>query len=675
MKLLIKLSIAIVVLLFAGIALLLILVNPNDYKTEIETQVKQSINRDLHIKGDLDWALYPQLGFRSGEIELDNLKGFNQPHLIKINQASLGLNILPLLKGEISLAKLTIDGFQLSLITDKNGLSNLDNIETETPTTNDVTISETTENTETSSNFFDISKTQLDGIEINNTVIEVQDLQADSSQRIVINEIKLGQFAFNQETEFSINTTATIDDLAVEVKLTTQLLVDKELIEFKLNHLLLTAQATTDSLPNGEVQSTLKGNVNYALNSKKISIDGLNINTVISGDNLPNKKVSTQLNADIVYLLNNQQATISNLKILVDDKLKLDGGMSVKNDAITTVRYNLVANEWDLNAYMSGTASEDSSASNEPDAQQEVEPDLSFLNNLDIDGTLKIAGLLVNNVKIGEINKHLIIKQGKAQLAPLSAQLYDGSLTLNASVDESNGANKYQLSTQLKDVQLMPLLKDAAELEVISGDTTFNFNGKGQGLTATQIQQGLTGTGDFSLLDGELYGVNINQEIRSLKASLKGEDAPTSDSIKKTDFASLTGKFSIAEGLVNNQELLMISPAMRLDGAGLVDTIEQTLDYKLSISPLSSSTAETDYSELSGVTIPLLIAGTFSEPSFSIDTESVLKEQVQAELDAQKEKLAEKAEKELQRQAEKISNKLGTNLDTKSIEDKLKSFF
>lgn len=672
MKLLIKLSIALIALLFIAIALLVMLINPNDYKAEIETQVKQSINRDLHITGNLDWTFYPQLGFSSGEIALDNLKSFNKPHLVKINQASLGINILPLLQGEISLAKLTIDGFELTLLTDKNGVSNTDNMGPDTTET--VTTEPTETSKSTGDSFLDISKTQLDGIDINNMVIEVQDLQAGSYQKIIINEIKLGQFAFDKETEFSINTAVTIDDMQAQIALTTQLLVNKALDSIQLKQLSLNTQLTTDALPNGAVNSTLKSDINYAVNSKKVTINGLDINTIISGDNLPNKKVTTQVNADLVYLLDNQQATVNNLKLLVD-KLTLDGEMTVQTGTITKVRYNLVANEWDLNPYL--TESEDNTQQKTEPASTtpEVEPDLSVLKGLDIDGTLEIAGLLANEIKIGEINKHLIINNGKAKLAPLTAVLYEGLLTLNAEVDESNGMNKYQVSSKLKDVKLLPLLKDAAEVELISGDTTFNFSGHGQGLTATKIQQGLVGKGDFALLDGQLYGININQEIRSIKATLKGEDAPTSDSIKKTDFASLTGAFSIDKGLVNNQKLLMISPVMRLDGAGLVNIIAQTLDYKLGISPLSSSTEKTSYADLNGVTIPLIINGTFTDPSFSIDTDSVLKEQLQAELDAQKEKLQEKAETELQKQADKLSEKLGTQLDTKSIEDKLKSFF
>jgi len=672
MKLIIKLSIALVALLFIAVTLLLVLVNPNDYKPQIEAQVKQSINRDLHIKGDIGWTFFPQLGFSSGQIELDNLEGFNKPHLVKINQASLGINILPLLKGEISIAKLTLDGFELTLLTDKKGISNLDNMGSKSSAaTSEEPI--TTENTDPNEeSYFDISKTQLEGIEINNTAIEIEDLQNGSYQKVTINEIKLGQFAFNKETELSINTKMIIDDLQADIKLTAQLLVSNELDKINLNNFILDALVTADALPNGALQSQLKSNISYTLQENKATLQGLDISTTITGDNLPNKKVKTQLNTEITYLIDSQIATISNLKLAID-KLNIDGQLSVQTGAITKVRYNLIANEWDLNPYLpkSEAPKTDSTNTENTTTEPEVEPDLSFLKGLDVDGTLKIAGVKVDNIKIGEINKHLIIKNGKAQLTPLTAKLYEGLLTLNGNVDASKGLNKYQVSTQLKGVQLRPLLTDAAEVDLLSGNTSFNFNGKGQGLTTSKIKQGITGKGSFSLLDGELYGVNIPQEIRTIKAKLKGQSAPSSDSIKKTDFASLKGDFSIAKGLVNNQKLLMLSPVLRLDGSGLVHIIEETLDYKLSITPLSKSTEDTDYVDLTGITIPMLIKGSFTDPSISLDTDGALKEHLKTQLDAEKQRLNQKAQEALKGELDSESIKK----EGKRLEDKLKSFF
>jgi len=688
MKLLIKLSVAIIALLLLVIGLLLMLVDPNDYKNEIQIQVKNSINRDLHINGDISWGFYPQLGFTSGEIELDNLSNFDKPHLLKIERASVGIDIFPLLKGEISIGKLTLDGFELTLITNKNGLSNLDNMTGQSTEKDKVVKTEKTTGSpsatpQSEDSFFQVNKAQLAGININNAQIEIEDLQAGSYQKVIINEIKLGQFSLDKETELSINTQIVIDDIQAQIELNSLLIVNNELSNIKLNKLQIDTLLTANALPNGQLESQLKADINFAVESKRVSIKQLDINTRVNADNLPNKKITTQINADIDYLLDNQLATIKSLQLKVDD-IELTGEMSVQTGNITKVRYDLVGNNWDINRYLAeseATKVESSSATSEKSQltstntkkqnSTETEPDLSFLNNLDVDGKLKIAGAKVKKIKIGEIKNRLIIKNGKAKVAPLTAELYQGLLTVNGEVNESKGRNKYKISTKLNDVQVHQLLIDAADLDIISGTTNFTFNGKGEGLTATKIKQALAGKGNFSLLDGELYGVNLSQEIRIIKAKLKGKSVPTSDSIKKTDFASLKGDFSIAKGLVNNQKLLMLSPAVRLDGAGLVHIINETLDYKLSISPLSSSKEETDYVDLTGITIPMLIKGSFTNPKISLDTDGALKEYLKATLKAEEEHLKQKAQEALNGELDSKSLKE----EGKRLKDKLKSFF
>ncbi|MCP5076649.1 MAG: AsmA family protein, partial [Psychromonas sp.] len=467
----------------------------------------------------------------------------------------------------------------------------------------------------------------------------------------------------------------------------TQLLVSSDLKNIKLNQLQLDTLLTGDLLPNGELNSQLKTDINVALDKQNISINGLDIKTTITADNLPNKKVTTQLNADVSYQLDKQLATIKSLKLLVD-QIELAGKLSVQTGSITKVRYDLVTNELDLNRYMPPSSEKKESVETSPTSNKEVEPDLSLLNNLDIDGQLKIAAVNIDKIKVGEINNRLIIKNGKAQIKPLTAQLYQGLLTVNGEVDESKGRNIYTISTKLKNVQIHQLLIDAAEIDLLSGTTNFDFTAKGQGLTATKIKQGLVGKGNFKLLDGELYGVNIPQEIRILKAKLTAKKTPTSDSVKKTDFASLTGKFSINKGLVDNQKLLMLSPVMRLDGLGLVDILKETLDYKLSISPLSSSKADTDHLDLSGLTIPMLIKGSFTDPKISLDTDSALKEQLKAKskalekkakakLKAEQKRLQKKADKELKKHQDKLDADTQKKIkkESKRLEDKLKKFF
>ena len=642
MKLFLKLLAGLFSVLVLSVVVLLIVIDPNDYKQEIQAQVKTTINRDLLINGDIGWTFYPQLGLSSGEIELNNLDGFNRKHLLKIDNAAIGLQVFPLFKGEIKIGELTLNGLVLNLITNKDGLSNLDNmtshakeIDTPQPERHSTSNKPTTQQ----SGFFAIDKAQLAGINIKNAVIEVQDLQTNSMTKVDINHIKLGEFIFGKETDLSILTALQVAKMDVNIDLQAKLLVSPDFSSIQVNNLYLKTLLTGKELPNGKVTTTLKSSIHYDLKTG--------------------------------------QADLSELFLAVD-KITLKGTLSIQANEITKVRFDLQGNEWDLNPYIPPTPEKKQSDSEPPtnttetagtatksssETVSEQEPDLSFLHTLDVNGSLVIAGLKASGLTIGKIDTVVIINKGKAQIKPLTAEIYEGLLTLNAWVDDANGLNKYKLSSKVNNVQIRPLLIDAADIDLLSGRTAFEFYAIGQGLTASKVKNGLVGNGDFELTDGELYGVNISQELRTLKAKLNGKTIPTDANIKKTDFGSLTGEFSISKGIMDNNKLLMLSPVMRLDGLGLIDILQESLDYKLNISPLIKDDGENALHDINGITIPLLIKGPFTAPEFRLDMDDVLKQQ----LKVQSKKLEQKAKAEFKRQQRKLRDK-----SEQEIKDKLK---
>jgi len=145
--------------------------------------------------------------------------------------------------------------------------------------------------------------------------------------------------------------------------------------------------------------------------------------------------------------------------------------------------------------------------------------------------------------------------------------------------------------------------------------------------------------------------VNIAESIRKAKATLKGEPLPANNEPVKTDFSSLAGSFKATNGVINNQDLALMSPLLRINGAGTADIVKEVIDYGLKVSIVETSTGQAgkDLADLKGVTIPVKITGSFSDPKPTVDLASIAKEKATAEI---KEKLNEK-----------INEKLGDKLD------------
>ncbi len=778
MKLFLKFAAALIVLLILTVVVVINVVDPNDYKQQIQEQVKTNINRDAVIAGDLDWSLYPLLGLKSGQVTLYNNPEFEEKTFLNVQNASISINVLPLFSGQIEVGEIILDGVEFNLITNKDGSSNLDNLQAENTEVVAETTKEETPATEEeqSTEAVDLSKFVLSGITLTNAQLQIIDHQASENQKIAIKSMVLSEFAFDKKSHFSLTSSFKNEQVDADIALEADIFIDSALSNIELTNLTIESEVLSDALADSTLNTTFTSGLTYQIDSKQLDIKAITVNnkftgsfldgdiyinssdihitnhnelelgkltltSSLSGSALGNNKLNTNLQtnlaadiqkqtakidqfelkntiegkdlqgdlnlsfkemnvsdfekvlikqfklvselnvpavskdkinstieSEISYDLAKQKLSIDSLQSTVND-IELGGQLSFIQQTVPVIRYSLKGNVWDLNPYLTTTTEQnDNATTTDKDNQAtEAEPDLSILKEFDIKGDLTIAGLLYEDIRIGKITNNLTVKNGKATLSPLNAQLYDGSLNIDAWVDEKGGENQYKATTSIKNVVLMDLLKDAAKVDLLSGTANFNLIADGKGLTSTKIQQGVNAKGDFRILDGELYGINLSQEIRVLKAKIQGKTLAPDKLVKKTDFASLIGEFTVQDGIANNQKLLMSSPVMRLDGAGTANTITEALNYKLGVTPLSKAGEETDFLDLDGVTIPLLIKGTFSKPSFNLDTEAALKEKIEAG----KKALQEKAKDAI------LGNKSSDELkeEAKDLKDKLKSFF
>ena len=75
-----------VVLLAGGAVALLLTVDPNAYKPQISSAVKEATGRDFTINGDINVMFYPVLGFKVGCLEMGNPTGFYVTEVIKAGE-------------------------------------------------------------------------------------------------------------------------------------------------------------------------------------------------------------------------------------------------------------------------------------------------------------------------------------------------------------------------------------------------------------------------------------------------------------------------------------------------------------------------------------------------------------------------------------------------------------
>lgn len=116
---LLGLLLIIVALLFA----LTHLFDPNDYKDEIRQLARDKANLELQLNGDIGWSLFPWLGLELTDATLASADTPQQP-FADLRLLGLSVRVLPLLRKEVQMSDIRVDGLSLNLQRDDQGRGN-----------------------------------------------------------------------------------------------------------------------------------------------------------------------------------------------------------------------------------------------------------------------------------------------------------------------------------------------------------------------------------------------------------------------------------------------------------------------------------------------------------------------------------------------------------------------
>ena len=126
--------------LFAGLIALfalsavaiLVFFEPNDFREDIATAVRDSTGRELIIDGDISLDLFPQIAIEVGSTRIGNAPGFGGEPMARFERARLRVQLMPLLlRREIVVGTAEIESLTLNLQVDVRGTGNWEDLATE----------------------------------------------------------------------------------------------------------------------------------------------------------------------------------------------------------------------------------------------------------------------------------------------------------------------------------------------------------------------------------------------------------------------------------------------------------------------------------------------------------------------------------------------------------------
>lgn len=249
-------------LVFLGLLLIVIglgfalthLFDPNDYKDEIQQLARDKANLELKLNGDIGWSLFPWLGLELTDATLASAATPDKP-FADLRLLGLSVRVLPLLRKEVQMSDIRIDGLNLTLQRDDKGHGNWEQIgkpakpaDAPAPTTADNTngaASDEQPATESTP-----LKLDIDSLTISNSQIDYHD--ARSGKQFSAEGIELSTGAIREGASIPLKLSAFFAAnqpvLRAKTELQTQLRFDRALKRYQLEDLKLAGEVSGEPL-------------------------------------------------------------------------------------------------------------------------------------------------------------------------------------------------------------------------------------------------------------------------------------------------------------------------------------------------------------------------------------------------------------------------------------------
>lgn len=331
---------------------------------------------------------------------------------------------------------------------------------------------------------------------------------------------------------------------------------------------------------------------------------------------------------------NAKSASLKKLTLKLDDST-LRGDLAVRDFATQAMSFDLSADRLDADRYLppapkpGASVGADATAAAKADANATELP-IALIDQLNAQGTLEVASMKLKNLKLANVRLKLDGSRGATHRQQLSASLYGGSADLNLAV--APGA-KHAIKLALSGINAAPLLKDFINSDKLSGKGSMTLDVTTSGRTLGAAKKALDGKLAFNLADGAVKGFNLGQIMRDGQALL-ARQVPTTATAQSTDFAELRGSGVFVNGVLKSDDLSAKNPLLRLEGAGEIDLVQETINYlaKPTLVNTASGQGGKDRIDLSGIVVPIRVSGALYKPKVSIDWQAALKQQAVGQL-------------------------------------------
>ncbi|MFV1997666.1 MAG: AsmA family protein [Acidiferrobacterales bacterium] len=636
-------SIGILLLLVAAIAVVLpFIVDPNDYKPEITQAVRQATGRNLTLKGEIKLSMFPWLGLELGEARLSNARGFGKKPFVKVERIGIKVKLLPLLRSQVIVDKIVLEGLQLNLARNRTGVANWDDLLQPKPA-----VGKTAPATPTGDDSQRGAGVQVGiaGLDVRRGEIRWSDAMTGNTYHVRNLELQTSNLALGKSTRLHVGFDAESGSPPIQtrVDLNGDVLFDLDTQRLKIGKLKLKAAGLTltASIDGKKVIDApqFSGKLDLAkFDAKKFLADiGIVVDTT-------DTRALTSVSLSTGFSASADRVALKKLKLRLDDST-ITGRASARFTSAPTYTFSLALNQIDIDRYLPPTRETKTGTEAGVKNTGVVEIPVAMLRELDASGKFRINKLKAFGIRSTDIAIPVKAGNGVITVGPSKARLYKGRYAGFFQMDVRKGAPRYRINEKLTRVQVGPLLKDAGVFDKFSGRGNASAKLTARGLDVDDILNTLNGTAAFRLKNGRIKGLNLYKMVQDAKdAYARSQGKPVTAKAQvneEMEYARTSGTLRVKNGVVSNNDLKLSGPYIEVTGKGTANLPRQRLNYRLQI------TISEDRKK-GGTNVPVRVYGKLTDPTYSIEWQKILEQEVKKRMRQEEQKFKKNLEKQLQ---------------------------
>ena len=574
------------VVLVAGLSSLVLLVNPNDFRSYMIKQVAERSGYQLELDGSLRWHVWPRLSILSGRMTL-TAPGASAP-LVRADNMRLDVALLPLLSHQLQVEQVMLKGAVVQLTPETEAIR-----DQRAP----VAPKGTSLPQESGDRgwSFDIA-----GLQVIDSVLV---FQHESDEQMTVRDIHLQmqQDAGHQATvDFSGRMNRDQRDLSLRFSAAVQAGNYPQSLDAQLSQISWQLQGA--DLPAQGINGNGSVNVSWQEDAKTLSFNALNL---MANDSTLTGKGSVVLGDKPVWSLNLQSDKLNLDNLLVRSDILLSGGAQQAQSAPNKPR-PVIANGVNLPPY-SGLKSFDGS--------------LAMTAN-----QIVWRGLPFTHVTLQADNQ-----RGLLHISQLEGSLAGGQLSLPGTLDARSGAPQAEFQPKLDNIEIGSLLKAFNYPINMTGKLSLAGDFSGSVIDANHFRRDWQGQANLELRDTRTEGLNFQQLVQqAVERSTDVQAQENYDSATRLD--ELTTDVDLDSGILALSNMKGKSSLMQMTGKGTLDLMKEEGDLQFGIQVTDGWQGQGKLVDiLKSTAIPLRVYGKWEALNYSLQVDQILRRQLQNE--------------------------------------------